>query len=80
MKTISLQAVQNDIIRQVLNTKDISLLEKISNLFASNVANDNSSMSDKEILSGFEGSLQELKAYKEGRLKLKPLEEVLDEL
>lgn len=34
MGAISLQAAQNDIIRQVLNTQDMHLLDKIRSLFA----------------------------------------------
>ena len=33
MSSISLQATQNEIIRQVLNTQDIHFLDKIKNLF-----------------------------------------------
>ncbi len=80
MKTLSLQAVQNDIIRQVLNTRDINLLQKVSSLFAGNEANDDSCMTKDDVLSGFDGALHELKAYREGNLELKPLEEVLGEL
>ena len=57
MTTLNIQAAQNDIIRQVLNTQDIHLLDRIRNLFAN-----------------------KLKSYREGKLELKPLEDVLNEL
>ena len=34
MTALNIQAAQNDIIRQVLNTQDIHLLDRIRNLFA----------------------------------------------
>ena len=39
-----------------------------------------SCMTKEEILSGFDNALHELKSYREGKLELKPLEEVLNEL
>lgn len=38
------------------------------------------SMTKDEILSGFDNALHELKSYREGKLELKPLEDVLNEL
>lgn len=37
-------------------------------------------MTKEEILSGFDNALHELKSYREGKLELKPLEDVLNEL
>lgn len=39
-----------------------------------------SCMTKEEMLSGFDNALHELKSYQEGKLELKPLEEVLNEL
>ena len=39
-----------------------------------------SCMAKEEILSGFDNALHELKSYCEGKLELKPLEDVLNEL
>ena len=39
-----------------------------------------SCMTKEEILSGFDNSLHELKSYREGKIELKPLENVLNEL
>ncbi len=86
MGAISLQAAQNDIIRQVLNTQDIHLLDKIKSLFIMKESSDaclvseEPCMAKEEILSGFDEALQELKSYREGKLKLRPVEEVLNEL
>ena len=41
---------------------------------------DESCMTKEDILSGFDNSLHELKSYREGKLELKPLEDVLNEL
>lgn len=86
MTTLNIQAAQNDIIRQVLNTQDIHLLDRIRNLFANKEANEacmvqeEPCMTKEEILSGFDNALHELKSYREGKLELKPLEDVLNEL
>ena len=40
MTALNIQAAQNDIIRQVLNTQDIHLLDRIRNLFANKEANE----------------------------------------
>lgn len=83
MTALNIQAAQNEIIRQVLNTQDIHLLRK---LFANKEANEacmvqeEPCMTKEEILSGFDNALHELKSYREGKLELKPLEDVLNEL
>lgn len=86
MTKLNIQAAQNDIIRQVLNTQDIHLLDRIRNLFANKEANEacmvqeEPCMTKEEILSGFDNALHELKSYREGKLELKPMEDVLNEL
>lgn len=86
MTAISLQATQNDIIRQVLNTQDMNLLSKIKSLFVKEEEDnacmiaENPSMTKQEVLAGLDEAFHELKMYREGKLELKPLEEVLDEL
>ena len=72
MTALNIQAAQNDIIRQVLNTQDIHLLDRIRNLFAQKEANEacmvqeEPCMTKDEILSGFDNALHELKSYREG--------------
>ena len=86
MTPSNIQAAQNEIIRQVLNTQDINLLDRIKKLFANKEANkvcmvqEEPSMTKEEILSGFDNALHELKSYREGKLELKPLEDLLNEL
>ena len=88
MTALNIQAAQNEIIRQVLNTQDIHLLllDRIRNLFANKEANEackvqkEPCMTQEEILSGFDNALHELKSYREGKLELKPLKDVLNEL
>lgn len=79
MSSISLQATQNEIIRQVLNTQYIHFLDKIKNLFLKREA-DKACMVGEEPLAQFGDALKELKAYREGKLELKPLDDLLDEL
>ena len=40
MTALNIQAAQNEIIRQVLNTQDIHLLDRIRKLFANKEANE----------------------------------------
>lgn len=86
MTAISLQATQNDIIRQVLNTQDMNLLSKIKSLFVKKeeddacVVSEKTCMTKREVLAGLDEAFHELKMYRDGKLELKPLEEVLDEL
>lgn len=86
MTALNIQAAQNEIIRQVLNTQDIRLLDKMRKLFAGKEADEacmvqeEPCMTKEEILSGFDNALHELKSYREGKLELKPLEDVLNEL
>ena len=86
MTPSNIQAAQNEIIRQVLNTRDIHLLDRIRGLLANKEANEacraheEPCMTKEEILSGFDNALHELKSYREGKLELKPLEDVLNEL
>ena len=79
MSSISLQTTQNEIIRQVLNTQDIHFLDKIKNLFLKKEANE-ACMVGEEPIAEFASALKELKAYREGKLELKPLDDLLDEL
>ena len=86
MTALNIQAAQNEIIRQVLNTQDLHLLDRIRNLFANKEVNEACTvqeepcMTKEEILSGFGNVLHELKSYREGKLELKSLEDVLNEL
>lgn len=79
MSSISLQATQNEIIRQVLNTQDIHFLDKIKKLFLKKEADD-ACMVGKEPLAGFSEALKELKDYRDGKIELKPLDDLLNEL
>ena len=79
MSSISLQATQNEIIRQVLNTQDIHFLDKIKNLFLKKEA-DGACMVVEEPLAGFSEALKELKDYRDGKIELKPLDDLLNEL
>lgn len=79
MSSISLQATQNEIIRQVLNTQDIHFLDKIKKLFLKKEADD-ACMVGEEPFAGFSEALKELKDYRDGKIELKPLDDLLNEL
>ena len=86
MTALNIQAAQNEIILQVQNTQDIQLLDRIRKLFINKEANEacmvqeEPCMTKEEILSDFDNALHELQSYREGKLELKPLEDVLNEL
>ena len=86
MTALNIQAAQNEIIRQVLNTQDIHLLDRIRKLVINKEVNEacmvqeEPCMTKEEILSDFDNALHELQSYREGKLELKPLEDVLNEL
>lgn len=86
MTALNIQAAQNEIIRQVLNTQDIHLLDRIRKLFINKEVNEacmvqeEPCMTKEEILSDFDNALHELQSYREGKLELKPLEDVLNDL
>ena len=79
MSSISLQATQNEIIRQVLNTQDIHFLDKIKKLFLKKEADD-ACMVGEEPLAEIGEALKELKDYRDGKIELKPLDDLLNEL
>ena len=89
--TMSLEAVQTELIRDILNVDDIHILEKLKSMLrreekkaeksAMMVAEDEVPyMTKAEILANFDQACKELKLNLEGKLEFKTLEEALDEL
>ena len=88
---MSLEAVQTELIRDILNINDVLLLEKVRNMLRREekkveqgtlcVAEEEVPyMSKAEILANFDQACKELKLNLEGKLEFKTLEEALDEL
>ena len=90
---MTLEALQNELIRELLDVRDINLLKKVRDLLrhemsgyevaesTSVVAEDQEPyMSKEEILANFDHACKELKLNLEGKLEFKTLKEALDEL
>ena len=88
---MSLEAVQTELIRDILNVNDVLLLEKIRKMLRREekkaeqgtlcVAEEEVPyMTKAEILANFDQACKELKLNLEGKLEFKTLEEALDEL
>lgn len=63
-----MQKTTNTIITSAKETNEACMVQEVS------------CMTKKEILSGFDNALHELKSYREGKLELKTLEDLLNEL
>ena len=88
---MSLEAVQTELIRDILNVDDVLVLEKIRKMLRCEekkaeqgtlcVAEEELPyMSKAEILANFDQACKELKLNLEGKLELKNAEELLNEL
>ena len=90
---MTLEALQNELIRELLDVCDINLLKKVRDLLrhetsgyevaesTSVVAEDQEPyMSKEEILANFDQACKELKLNLEGKLELKNAEDLLNEL
>ena len=88
---MSLEAVQTELIRDILNVNDVLLLEKIRKMLRREekkaeqgtlcVAEEEVPyMTKAEILANFDQACKEFKLNLEGKLEFKTLEEALDEL
>lgn len=89
--TVSLEAVQTELIRDILNVDDILVLEKIRKVLRREEKKAECShsvvteekvpyMTKAEILANFDQACKELKLNLDGKLEFKDAEELLDEL
>ena len=89
--TMSLEAVQTELIRDILNVSDIHILEKLKSVLRreANKADESAMMvaedevpymTKDEILVNFDQACKELKLNLEGKLEFKDAEELLNEL
>ena len=90
-QAMSLEAVQTELIRNILNVSDIHILDKLNKMLrreekkakesAMMVAEDEVPyMTKAEILANFDQACKELKLNLEGKLEFKDAEELLNEL
>jgi hypothetical protein len=82
MATINLQVEQNDIIRRVLTIEDANLLTRIKDFISENApTNDDYRPKTKaEVMTELKEAFLVAKAAREGKIKGRPVEELLNEL
>ena len=82
MATINLQVEQNDIIRRVLTIEDANLLTRIKDFISENApTNDDYRPKTKaEVMTELKEAFLVAKAALEGKIKGRPVEELLNEL
>lgn len=92
MNTITLESVQNELIREILNTDNIHVLEKLkemlhregkkSNTVTTSLVSEKAKpyMTKAEILAGLAEACEDMKLAREGKLEGRPIEELLNEL
>ena len=82
MATINLQVEQNDIIRRVLTIEDANLLTRIKDFISENApTNDDYRPKTKaEVMTERKEAFLVAKAAREGKIKGRPVEELLNEL
>ena len=82
MATINLQMEQNDIIRRVLTIEDANLLTRIKDFISENApTNDDYRPKTKaEVMTELKEAFLVAKAAREGKIKGRPVEELLNEL
>lgn len=81
---MTLEAKKNHLIRQILDTDNSDLLSKVEKLFRREakkaVEAEEDCMTKEEILAGFNEACKEIKLAREGKLKGRPAEELINEL
>ena len=81
MSAVNLQMEQNNLIRRILDIKDVGILVRIKELIAQDVQTEEKDMMSKaEILAGIEEAFRTAKKIREGKMVGKPIEEFLYEL
>ena len=85
MTALSLEMMQNELIRDVLRIDDMGVLKKVRNLLRREERKAAAEapepcMTKDEILANFDQACKELKLNLEGKLEFKTLEEALNEL
>ena len=82
MATINLQVEQNDIIRRVLTIEDANILTRIKDFISENApTNDDYRPKTKaEVMTELKEAFLVAKAAREGKIKGRPVEELLNEL
>ena len=91
MNTITLESMQTELIREILDIKNVKVLESVKETLnhakkemesaSTIVAEDEESyMTKSEIMDGLTEACKDIKLMREGKLKGRPIEELLNEL
>ena len=91
MSTITLESIQNELIREILDIKSVKVLESVRKTLvhakkemesvSTMVAEDEEPyMTKSEIMDGLSEACKDIKLMREGKLKGRPIEELLNEL
>lgn len=92
MSTITLESIQNELIREILDIKNVKVLESVrktlvhakkemESVSTMMVAEDEEPyMTKSEIMDGLSEACKDIKLMREGKLKGRPIEELLNEL
>lgn len=91
MSTITLESIQNELIREILDIKNVKVLESVRKTLvhakeemesvSTMVAEDEEPyMTKSEIMDGLSEACKDIKLMREGKLKGRPIEELLNEL
>ena len=85
MSTITLESIQNELIREILDIKTVRKtlvhakkeMESVSTMVAED---EEPYMTKSEIMDGLSEACKDIKLMREGKLKGRPIEELLNEL
>ena len=91
MSTITLESIQNELIREILDIKNVKVLESVRKTLihakkemesvSTMVAEDEEPyMTKSEIMDGLSEACKDIKLMREGKLKGRPIEELFNEL
>ena len=88
MSTITLESIQNELIREILDIKNVKVLESVRKtlVHAKKEMESVSTMvaepymTKSEIMDGLSEACKDIKLMREGKLKGRPIEELLNEL
>ena len=83
MSTITLESIQNELIREILDIKNVKVLESVRTVSYTHLTlptDEEPYMTKSEIMDGLSEACKDIKLMREGKLKGRPIEELLNEL
>ena len=83
MSTITLESIQNELIREILDIKNVKVLESVRKTLVhakKEMESVSTMVAEGEIMDGLSEACKDIKLMREGKLKGRPIEELLNEL